>query len=116
MESLPCLGCKGLCCGPVPVTENELKRIKKKIKTMPSKIRSELESQNRYFGTCIFYDINNDRCGIHSVRPEICRMFGYYKELVCFRNPELATKNMEPSDFKVYAGMLTIDFTWDDFK
>ncbi|MET3698819.1 hypothetical protein SAMN05877753_11054 [Bacillus oleivorans] len=116
MDTLPCLGCKGLCCGPVPVTENELKKIKKKIKTMPVKIRSELENQKRYYGTCIFYDTNNDRCGIHSVRPEICRMFGYYKELVCFRKPELATKNMNTNDPKKHVGMLTIDFTWSYFK
>jgi hypothetical protein len=36
MEILPCQGCKGLCCGPVPVSENEVKKIKKKIQSMPS--------------------------------------------------------------------------------
>ncbi|WNB90923.1 YkgJ family cysteine cluster protein [Bacillus sp. NEB1478] len=116
MESLPCEGCKGLCCGPVPVTENELKKIKKKIKTLPSKTRSELENQNRYYGTCIFYDLDKDRCGIHSARPEICRKFGYYKELVCFRKPAIATKNINPSFSENHIGILTLDFTWKDFK
>jgi hypothetical protein len=29
MESLPCKGCKGMCCGcgPVPITEDELKKM-----------------------------------------------------------------------------------------
>ncbi|MED1559972.1 YkgJ family cysteine cluster protein [Bacillus paramycoides] len=115
MEILPCKGCKGLCCGPVPVTESEFKKIKKKIKSMPTKMRSELENQKRYYGTCIFYDLNKDRCGIHSVRPEICRMFGYYKELVCFRKPGLATKNMDQSDKEKHVGILTLDFTWKYF-
>jgi hypothetical protein len=44
-EALPCKGCKGLCCGPVAVTENELNKIKKKIKSMPSKMREALKNQ-----------------------------------------------------------------------
>ncbi|GAA0361057.1 YkgJ family cysteine cluster protein [Bacillus horti] len=116
MEELPCKGCKGLCCGPVPVTESELRRIKKKIKSMPLKLRSQLENQQRFYGTCIFYDLDHDRCGIHTVRPNICRMFGYYQELVCFRKPELATKNMNSSTQQEYVGTLSIDFTWKDMK
>lgn len=116
METLPCQGCKGLCCGPVPVSESEFKVIKKKIKSMPTKLRLELENQKRYYGTCIFYDLNKDRCGIHSVRPEICRMFGFYKELVCFRKPELATKSTNLFGKEKHIGILTLDFTWDDFR
>jgi Fe-S-cluster containining protein len=115
METLPCQGCKGLCCGPVPVTEKEFKKIHKQIKTMPRKIREELENQPRLLGTCIFYDLHKDQCGIHMVRPEICRMFGYHKDLVCFRKPELATK--EKVTFKErQIGYLSIDFTWKNFK
>ncbi len=115
MESLPCKGCRGLCCGPVPVTEQELKSIKKKIKSMPHKIRLELENQDRYPGTCIFYDLVKDRCGIHSVRPSICRAFGLYKNLICFRKPEAARAgnwNVE----EITAGLLSVDYTWKDFK
>lgn len=115
MESLPCKGCKGMCCGPVPITENELKKIKKKIKAMPTKKRLDLKQQQRYFGTCIFYDEINDQCGIHSVRPFICRAFGYYKNLNCFRKPELAsTKNYIANEQPV--GILSVDFTWKDFS
>jgi len=115
METLPCKGCKGMCCGPVPVTESELKRIKKKIKSMPTKLRLQLQEQERYYGTCIFYDLNKDRCGIHSVRPEICRMFGYYKGLTCPRKPELATKTIVHSNKENHVGILSLDFTWKDF-
>ncbi|HZG16389.1 MAG TPA: YkgJ family cysteine cluster protein [Candidatus Bathyarchaeia archaeon] len=114
MDTLPCQGCKGLCCGPVPVTEKEVKRIQKRIKSMPRKLREELENQPRYTGTCIFYDLYRDQCGIHAVRPEVCRAFGYHKDLVCFRKPELATK--EPFAFKEKpVGYLSIDFTWKSF-
>jgi Fe-S-cluster containining protein len=116
LETLPCQGCKGLCCGPVPVTEIELKKIKKKIKSMPSKMKSDLENQTRYYGTCIFYDLEKDRCGIHSVRPDICRKFGYYKELDCFRKPELATKNLDQTNTESHVGILSLNFTWKDFK
>lgn len=90
MDPLPCEGCKGLCCGPVPITEQELKII------------------------CIFYDQEKDRCGIHSARPGVCRAFGYYKSLVCFRNPEMARKNhWNPKDKAI--GMLSVDVTWKSF-
>lgn len=115
MESLPCKECKGLCCGPVPITKQELKNIKKQIIGMSLKYRSELRNQHRYFGTCIFYDLDNDKCGIHSVRPSICRAFGHYNNLICFKKPEAATEQ----DWNVTEdpiGILSVDFTWKDFK
>ncbi|PEY32591.1 zinc/iron-chelating domain-containing protein [Bacillus cereus] len=115
MEVLPCNGCKGMCCGPVPITEEEFKKIKKKIKSMPTKKRLDLKSQQRYFGTCIFYDEINDRCGIHPVRPIICRAFGYYNNLVCFRKPEIVSaKNYMSNEQPI--GILSVDFTWKDFS
>ncbi|EJL44047.1 MULTISPECIES: YkgJ family cysteine cluster protein [Brevibacillus] len=115
MNTLPCQDCKGLCCGPVPITEKERKHIHKKLKAMPKKLRENLEQQPRFSGTCIFYDMNKDQCGIHSFRPEICRMFGYHEDLVCFRKPELATKGKVAIKER-YIGHLSIDFTWKDFR
>jgi uncharacterized protein len=115
MEMLPCKGCGGLCCGPVSITAKEFQKIKKKVKSMPPKIRLELESQTRYHGTCIFYDLDHDKCGIYSARPEVCREFGYHKNLACFRNPQLAVKNnFNHQDESI--GILSINFTWKDFK
>ncbi|MGE5654800.1 MAG: YkgJ family cysteine cluster protein [Bacillota bacterium] len=114
-QNLPCKGCKGLCCGPVPITKQELKKIRAEVRLMPAKTRLHLESQLRFFGTCIFYDLDNDRCGIRSVRPSICRAFGLYQNLVCFRNPGAAA----PKDFVAAedpVGTLSIDYTWKDFK
>lgn len=114
-QSLPCNNCKGLCCGPVPITKKELKNIRKSLKSMSLKKRLELENQNRYFGTCIFYDLNNDRCGIYIARPSICRVFGHYNNLICFRKPEAATEqSWNVTENPV--GILSSDFTWKDFK
>jgi Fe-S-cluster containining protein len=114
-DELPCKGCGGLCCGPVPVTAQELKEIKRKVKAMPRKFRADLEGQQRFPGTCIFYDVNNDRCGIHSARPAVCRAFGYFGNLVCFRSPQTASKeDFVPQAARV--GMLSQDFTWKDFS
>ena len=114
MEKLPCKGCRGMCCGPVPITEQELKKIKKKIKAMPKKMRLDLQNQQRLYGTCIFYDEINDRCGIHSVRPSICRAFGYCNNLVCFRKPKVAVgENYIANELPI--GILSIDFMWKDF-
>ncbi|WP_329959289.1 YkgJ family cysteine cluster protein [Paenibacillus athensensis] len=114
-DVLPCSGCKGMCCGPVPVTEQELKAIRKKVRAMPGKSRQELENQTRFYGTCIFYDQTNDRCGIHAVRPGVCRAFGLHRNLVCYRKPDAATgTSWQPREQAV--GILSTDFTWKDFK
>ncbi|WP_312117620.1 YkgJ family cysteine cluster protein [Brevibacillus reuszeri] len=114
MQALPCQGCRGLCCGPVPITEKEYKKIQKKVKSMPRKIRDGLEKQPRLYGTCMFYDLDRDQCGIHDARPEVCRMFGFHKDMVCFRKQELATK--EPVRLReTVIGHLSIDVTWKDF-
>ncbi|CAG9621326.1 YkgJ family cysteine cluster protein [Sutcliffiella rhizosphaerae] len=115
MENLPCKGCKGMCCGPVPITQKELLKIQKAIKKMPVKKRLELRNQKRFFGTCIFFDERNDRCGIHSIRPSICQAFGYYQNLVCFKSPQTASaQKYETSEASI--GILSVDFTWKDFS
>ncbi len=81
---------------------------------MPRKLREELENQPRFPGTCIFYDQRRDQCGIHDDRPEVCRAFGYHKDLVCFRKPELATKESFTLTEKP-VGYLSIDFLWKSF-
>lgn len=81
---------------------------------MPRKLREALENQLRLPGTCIFYDLDRDRCGIHDARPDVCRRFGYHKDLVCFRAPQLATKEkVTLADRPI--GYLSIDFTWKHF-
>jgi Fe-S-cluster containining protein len=113
--ALPCQSCAGLCCGPVPITANEFVHIKQEIRRRPAGIIIELENQKRYFGTCIFYDLNHNKCGIYTVRPSICSAFGNYKNLICFRNP-MAASAINWVVYEAPAGILSVDFTWKDFK
>ncbi|WP_127581932.1 YkgJ family cysteine cluster protein [Paenibacillus koleovorans] len=114
MDALPCQGCRGLCCGPVPVTNKELRAIRKLLGAMPRRRRIALEQQERFFGTCMFYDQDSDKCGIHSARPDVCRAFGHSSNLVCFRRPESATGSPWQASSDP-AGILSVDFTWKDF-
>jgi uncharacterized protein len=115
IDKLPCETCKGLCCGPVPVTEKELKAIKEKVRSMPAGRKTELQKQMRFHGTCIFDDLDNDRCGIYSARPEVCRKFGYHENLACPFAPKVAAKEEWYSKDE-HIGLLSINFTWKDFK
>lgn len=112
--NLPCDKCKGFCCGPVPVKKAELSDIKKYIKKQPVSWCSELKNQLRYFGTCIFYDLDRNQCGIYSVRPSICKAFGHYKNMPCFKNvTAVSNKNYIVTENPV--GLLSVDYTWKDF-
>lgn len=103
-----------MCCGPVPVTESDLKRIRRHVRSMPRGDRDKLKDQLRFFGTCIFFDQDEDKCGIHPARPDICRAFGLHDNLVCFKQPDAATgaswSTTEPA-----AGVLSADYQWRDF-
>jgi len=115
MEHLPCQGCRGLCCGPVPITKEERQSIRKRVRAMAPDEREALRRQERFYGTCIFYDLDRDRCGIHSARPSVCRAFGYYNNLICFRSPEAAAKGYWNPPEEGFEGILSEDFTWKDF-
>ena len=114
-NTLPCKSCSGLCCGPVPVTKDELALIRQEIKKWPEIYRLELEHQQRYIGTCVFYDLNNNKCGIHHFRPAVCRAYGHYKNLACFKKPTAAS-NENWAAAEDPAGILSADFTWKDFR
>lgn len=82
---------------------------------MPKKIKENLENQQRFFGTCIFFDEDNDRCGIYSARPDVCKAFGQYKNLACpFSSESKSEKNWYSEEEII--GVLSIDFLWKDFK
>ncbi len=117
-----CRNC-GLCCGPVPVTETELNKIKKAVERMPAKKRERLMKQKRDPFTCIFRDSENDNCSIYNVRPEVCRMFGFYEGMDCPNNPEFATRSNTEGFQRLekaakgspIVGVLSVDINWNHF-
>lgn len=115
MKTFNCTNC-GECCGPIAVNKWELKRIKNAIKRMPQKEVKRLKNQIRNPLTCMFRDIENNCCAIYQHRPEICKMFGHYKGLVCPENPEFAVKtNGEEQLLKQSpVGVLTLEINWNN--
>lgn len=78
-----CLNCGG-CCGPVPVSNEEEKKIKKFI----TKNKLKIKKAKKFSIDCKFRVDN--KCQIYEVRPEICRNFGTCsgKFLKCPNNKE----------------------------
>lgn len=69
-------GC-GRCCGPVPVTENELGAIRRYV------ARRGIEPVDHGGLTCPLYI--DGRCSVYPVRPFLCRVFGHVPALQCVR-------------------------------
>ncbi len=44
MERLPCNGCRGMCCGPIPITKDEMRKIKKENKSNARKEAAGVET------------------------------------------------------------------------
>ena len=104
-----CSGCGSCCSGILPLSKDEVKRIKKYIKTHNIKeYRNKL--LNGIDGTCPFRDETEKKCTIYEIRPDICKGFvcnqmmaeiqsrkidfGKYRDIVYMReeffgNPEL---------------------------
>jgi len=89
-----CRNC-GECCGPVPFTKYDQARITKYLIGLGLKYLEKLQKQKREPLTCQYRDVEAKKCAIYPVRPEICRMQGYYEGLACPRQPQFATKSKE---------------------
>lgn len=117
VKSFVCTNC-GDCCGPVAVNEMELNRIQKKLLRMPKAKMERLKNQKRNPLTCMFLDIEKKECGIYDMRPEVCKMFGYYEGLKCPSNPEHATIPHEEGVKRMtkggkHKGILTLQIDWE---
>lgn len=123
MSSFNCTNC-GDCCGPVPVSKQELGKIQKLIRNLPKKFE-KIKEQKRDSLTCMFRDVENNTCSIYHARPEICKMFGLYEGMMCSNNPEHATKSKADGTKRLGKsfgsegrpiGILTMDITWKNIK
>lgn len=88
MNKFNCKNC-GECCGPAPITNEELRSIKRFLKMKDMKlpeVKDEL--------TCRFRKDNS--CLIYPVRPIVCKLFGEYENLYCDKNSIKPKKAIAP--------------------
>jgi uncharacterized protein len=83
VEHLPCSSCTAMCCGPVPITESRLEKIRDYLHTMTAEERKRLANQQRDYLTCGFLDVETHLCTIYPVRPWVCEAFGRVSGLEC---------------------------------
>ena len=83
LDTLPCSSCTALCCGPVPLSRDRLKKIKAYVQKMPKAERKRLAAQKRGPVNCRFLDKANYRCAIYPVRPWLCEAFGRVERMRC---------------------------------
>lgn len=77
-----CQNC-GACCGPIMATKAEIVAIKQYVSKLARKEVQRLNRQHIGEATCQFRDDENRKCVIYPVRPEVCRLMGVVRGLVC---------------------------------
>lgn len=83
---LPEHNCKncGACCGPVVATKAEIVAINQYVSRISRKEVQRLKRRRIGRSTCQFRDEDKQKCMIYPVRPEVCRLMGVVRGLVCF--------------------------------
>lgn len=81
-----CSNCGECCTEFIPLTKEEVDKIKKHLKHNPVKIQGHL-TKNSIGVFCPFRDNINKRCTIYEVRPRVCRRF------ICNLSPKILEKN-----------------------
>jgi Fe-S-cluster containining protein len=114
-----CQNC-GECCGPVPVTDAEWRKIRRTIKGKPVEEIHRMRQQKHELLTCIFRDTDNKKCFVYDARPLICRLQGTQEKLPCPHNPGCNNLNNGKqliNDILKYdeiLGILTVNLNWND--
>ena len=82
----------GECCTPMlPLTLDEIKTIKEYIKEHNIKMENPVRGNNVYV-RCPFYNIDEKKCNIYEVRPEVCKAYR------CSYNKRKTLKNIKYFD------------------
>jgi len=79
-EHTTCENC-GECCGPVPLSKDEIKKIQNYLDA--NEYPRNVIEQSHSPLECIFRDNDARKCSIYPVRPLICRLFGVTKGMNC---------------------------------
>ena len=75
-----CTNC-GECCGPVPLTGEDVARIKSYIRSHEQPKQAMQQPHGPL--ECIFRDNEKKSCSIYPVRPMICKLFGVTAGMSC---------------------------------
>ena len=123
---LPCAGCGGKCCGPVPVGAGEWAALVEAMRRLPSQAVDRLEAQERPDLACPLRDVEADRCAVYPVRPLVCRLWGEDPAAPCPYGP-LAWRKPRPGEVArikerlarecgPVVGVLGIDLGWPELR
>jgi Fe-S-cluster containining protein len=115
-----CQNC-GECCGLIPVSGEELRRIREAINQMSREERERLKTQKRDKLTCPLRDIEKKGCAVYKARPQVCRMQGHVDRMPCPHNPNApvmtkATELMYLNGIGEAVGVLGIDIGWKELE
>lgn len=101
-----CVDGKCICCGEccsdlLPVTDQEVMRLKQYVKKHHLKEHRHNVLNGLRDGTCPFLNGETHRCDVYAVRPEICRSFICSKTLAeADRDRELLSQIREPKSMR----------------
>jgi len=96
-----CTNC-GECCGPVPITKDEVEKISDYMKE--HELPREVVSRSHKMLECVFRDSRKKRCSIYPVRPLVCRLFGVASGMTCLNG------NTADIDFRQYVASSAIEY------
>jgi Fe-S-cluster containining protein len=93
---LPSIKCKGLCqdcCGPISMTDLEIRRIAERVPSFPSTARQmpvrlasgQVVIANGFVTDCDTCPLltADGRCSVYPIRPLICRLWGLVQSMRC---------------------------------
>ena len=75
-----CTNCGG-CCGIVPVTHDDIQRIREYVEKHEYARKTACEAHRPFI--CRFLDESQKMCSIYAVRPIVCRLFGVTEGMQC---------------------------------
>jgi len=106
-----CSSCGG-CCGPVPVSPPERKKIidfcnRNKIEIPPYDEKNKLLTTGKGM-KCPFFSVLEKKCEIYPVRPLLCRMFGHIWSPAADKAGKTGSRTVAKAGAKKRKGLPTV--------
>ncbi len=118
-RSFTCQNC-GHCCGPIPLRDWELDRLRKTVRKMAPEIRERLKQEQRGPFACILRDKEMGKCAVYNSRPALCRLYGTTEGMACPNQPETPLTSREHGHKALgngkFVGTLSQDIGWAELE